>query len=122
MKKITFLILVSTFLLVSCSNTDKSAKFAGTWKNVLSDNFYYDLQINIEKVGENFTVQPCEFYKVNTPSHSIQNPEYWNKMSASYNKENDKLVVSENGGSVDLIYDLKSDHIIFNGKEYQKSK
>lgn len=122
MKKITFLILVSTFLLVSCSNTDKSAKFVGTWKNVLSDNFYYDLQINIEKVGENFTVQVNEFYKVNTPSYSIDKPEYGNKMSASYNKENDKLVLSDNGRSEDLIYDPKTDHILLNGKEYQKSK
>lgn len=108
MKNLLFLVIV--LALVSCTN--KSSKFIGTWKNLLPRENGWNIrnqEIIIEKIGENFTVQASDW-----------NDGARTKMSASYNKELDKLVISYGIGTQDILFNPDTKHILVAGEEYAK--
>ena len=109
MKKIIIIYCSLVAILTSCSNERGSKKFIGFWKNAKSTTDYnapnfYDLWI-IGQIDENNFMLLANNKK--TP--------------LVYKKEGDKLIPADNGGSLDIKYDSKTDHLIIFGEEYEKT-
>jgi len=89
---------------------NKSGKFIGTWKQ--KGQFSSDdgrAFLTIESFGENFSVK-----------YGIGNSLREN-LTASYNKEFDKLIISTGRGDLDIIINPKINTILFKGDEYEKA-
>lgn len=98
MKKIFLIIAVLIFINSSCSKSNGSDKFLGTWKDLKSSSTF-----TIKKVGQNFSI-------------SNESGTY----PASYNKDQDKLELKAGMRQFDFIYDPKTKHIIVDGSEAEK--
>ncbi|HSH65505.1 MAG TPA: hypothetical protein VLB84_06835 [Bacteroidia bacterium] len=109
--KIMALIIISITLFTSCNTVaDKSDKFIGTWERIDKPEH----PMIISKSGLNLIVQ--------MPHFDAGDGRYRgdDKNSASYIKEQDKLELSVQGFKLDIIYDEKTNYLLFNGKEYSK--
>jgi hypothetical protein len=98
-------------LFTSCNPVaDKSDRFIGTWERIDKPEH----PMIISKSGSNFIVQ--------IPHFDAGDGRYRgdDKNSASYIKEQDKLELSVQGFKLDIIYDEKTNYLLFNGKEYSK--
>jgi len=97
------IILIYATLLTSCW-TQKSDSFEGDWMQITPINSHSDLsELIISKNGDNFIVENI------APTSSGVSPQ---KLPASYNKEQNKLVYMEMNIPIELIIDEKTGHLI----------
>lgn len=111
--KLTVLISIVFFTSFSCKTKINSDKFLGKWQEITDGNNMHP--IIISKSGSNFIVE--------TPILTDGLGQYTGKnrkSPATYNEKGDKLEVSYLGGQIDMIYEEKSKHLIWNGQEFKK--
>lgn len=99
----TTLLFLTGILISSCSNN--SSNYLGTWRNTK----YKNQILIITQSDKNFLIETQNLGDVGDKT-----------LSATYEKENEKLVINYEGRSFDVIIDNRNNLLFLNGMQFEK--